>query len=449
MSIHGCREMLSLRGVVEEAENIDALDIADPLEESGIYRLLFAVTHAALRYPERDNPEFPEEWPAEEVLSYLDEWGAKFDLYSDRPFLQAPNIRDTKVVVSEPGDVLKPFSSPGTSKVFFSHGSASIPNPKMARLLLAGSVWGRGGLCGHPVKARGSAASGVLMDTYLTVPMGDTLAETIILNLFPAPELGVPFWENPDAKPSGWLSRLVWPMRAMLLHPSENGEGCVGVQITSSIKAEDIAPIPEHGVLETFSKKKGEFFKVRPSSQRLWTHAGALFGIEGNTRSQVILEAAETGGICAIGVYAYDGTPTGTEGSLSSRTLIPRTDVMTTANGKALNSGAQRVIATASEDVRKANLALRKALRRATELTSGELEAGEFPSEVSFIFQSFLKDVASTTEPEEAYQRFRTRLVEAQQSEYDYRTRGVRTLVLDRSGSWHGAAAGWDSLTWK
>lgn len=203
------------------AEQIDGLDVADPTSAVAVLRqVLLPVVLDALGAPASD-----EDWtglwqrgrlPADVLTAYLEEHRQAFDLFDAyRPFGQAPGLQTTTGQV-RPVSVLLPSVATGNSVPLFSAYTDQdhfVLDPADAVLALlraqcfdtAGIKPAAAGDCqAHAGKTTANpiAPAGALA---LTVPLGETLAQTLLLN--------VPVWPA-DALPGGqaWngLGRPAW-----------------------------------------------------------------------------------------------------------------------------------------------------------------------------------------------------------------------------------------------
>lgn len=347
---------LSLRDVFESVDDITMLAMDNPLEESAVMRLLIAITHSALRKPTLNDPDVPSRFPAAKVVKYLEKHHDRFDLYGEKPFFQRTWLADVKARDADPGTLMRPVTGPGESKVFYNRPTGSIGSAEAARFLIAAALWGNGGKC-----AGGSSANGLLAGKFLVIPMGSNLGETILLNLYPAPILGAPFWEHEESDlPDGWLSRLAWPMRSYLLNPNDDFSRCDSIRFGVGTKGAEMDVIDEHGGLKSVGKK-GEWYQVKTSKNPLWLDAEAFYNIDsGHSKSQMVENAVEVGSVSRIMVFGYDNDAN-SDGSRVSRVVLPYNRTLLRDN-----AAAQRLVKNTAAMVEMRNGELEKALQIAS-----------------------------------------------------------------------------------
>jgi CRISPR system Cascade subunit CasA len=213
------QETLSLMDVIDRANEISSL-AGDPVERFSIMKLLICIAQAAINGPadEKDWASCKDKIvPA--VKKYLKKWRNSFELFGDRPFLQAPTLEKMS---NREVSFLNPFYASGANHTLFdtdarkrdSEGNPilrEIPLEGIARYLLIKQIFCAGGMTdrskdgtkwgGCEIKEKsyeGSIASNIL----LTVVEGDTILDTIHNNLINIEWLeeakipfGKPVWE--------------------------------------------------------------------------------------------------------------------------------------------------------------------------------------------------------------------------------------------------------------
>ena len=239
---------LGLRDALVRAHELRELSGESPLVTAALYRLLLAVLHRALQGP-ADADEWADlwnagRWDAAQLDAYLERWQHRFDLFHpERPFYQAPDERvKPKSVTSLILDIAS-----GNNRTLFDHHTdsdgISLTPAQAARMLVTAQNFGLSGRCapGLPNFTYGSGVKGVLFFV-----QGDTLFETLALNLLPYPDDTIlihhpedrPAWEMDDpftpdrTRPHGYLDYLTWQNRRILLLPEETGSGIVIRQMT-------------------------------------------------------------------------------------------------------------------------------------------------------------------------------------------------------------------------
>lgn len=239
------REM-GLLALFEEADKIAALAETAPPALMAQYRLLLAITHRALsgiliRWHERDLVKwFEQGLPTEAITAYLEQWRERFWLFHpESPFMQVAALE----TAAETADRFKPWtqielaSVSGNAPVVFNHSLDAAPSaitPAAAiRSLLGFLQCTPGGL----VKVfRDADKAGPLANTAAALPLGNSLAQTLVLGLHPASpnHQDLPSWERAPltivelrAAPTlmtGPNDRYTRQTRAVLLLREENGD---------------------------------------------------------------------------------------------------------------------------------------------------------------------------------------------------------------------------------
>jgi CRISPR system Cascade subunit CasA len=237
---------VGLLALFEQADKIVALAETAPPALMAQYRLLLAITHRALsgalpRWRERDLVQwFEQGLPKEVITAYLEQWRERFWLFHpEHPFMQVAALASA----AETTDKFKPWtqielaSVSGNAPVVFNHSLDGMPSgitPAVAvRSLLGFLQCTPGGL----VKVfRDADKAGPLANTAAVLPLGDSLAQTLVLGLHPASpnHQDLPCWERSPltlaelrAAPTlatGPNDRYTRQTRAVLLLSEEDGE---------------------------------------------------------------------------------------------------------------------------------------------------------------------------------------------------------------------------------
>ncbi|MFM5382239.1 MULTISPECIES: type I-E CRISPR-associated protein Cse1/CasA [Aeromonas] len=236
---------LGLLALFEQAPHIVALAETAPPSLMAQYRLLLAITHRALsaqtpNWGQRDLRHwFSHVLPTETIIAYLEKWRDRFWLFHpEHPFMQVAEL----ATASETIDKFKPWtqidlaSVSGNAPVVFNHSLDTAPvtiSPSHAiRTLLGFLQCTPGGLI---QVLRVSDKMGPLTDTAAALPLGDSLAQTLILGLHPASpdHEDLPSWERPaltvadlKAAPllaSGPNDRYTRQTRAVLFQREDDG----------------------------------------------------------------------------------------------------------------------------------------------------------------------------------------------------------------------------------
>jgi CRISPR system Cascade subunit CasA len=227
----GSIELVSIRSALHRAHELGDLAGEIPTQDPPILRLLLAVLHRAL-----GGPASKEEWkrlwgkralPRDPIDRYLDTWKHRFDLFDvEKPFLQTGDLHPPSGVFA-PAALLIPYIASGNNVPLFGGRRDDQPldlaPAEAARWLVHLHAWDVAGIktgavgdpnvkggktCGNPL--------GLLGNLGFTCALGETLRDTLLLNLLPgdAPQLMVPepahdapAWEVAPTTPA-WSERL-------------------------------------------------------------------------------------------------------------------------------------------------------------------------------------------------------------------------------------------------
>jgi len=247
--VAGAAISLSLRDLVERPDDVDALDLADPLAAVAVLRqVLVPLWIDALGLP-ADMYEWARRWEdprsgTSRLLDYLDEHADRFDLlHPMAPFAQVAGLHTSKNE-TKPVIVLLPDAASGNNVPLFSARTEADPPgltlAAAARTLLVAHCFDTAGIKSGAVgdvtakdgRAYGSniAPAGQLG---LLVPIAGDLFTTLMLNQPYAGQenhqiaAGTPQWRRPVADaswqeraPDGLLDLLTWQSRRIRLVPS-------------------------------------------------------------------------------------------------------------------------------------------------------------------------------------------------------------------------------------
>ncbi|MFA7669120.1 MAG: type I-E CRISPR-associated protein Cse1/CasA [Burkholderiaceae bacterium] len=261
---------LGLLDVFRRSEEIVALADTSPASLVAHYRLLVAIFRRALYrdWPQGWSIEDEADWyenglPLPLVVDYLEHWRERFWLFHpEHPFMQVAAL----AFAPETCDKVKPWtqvslaSASGNTPLVFDHSCDDIPSevaPGVALTHLLGFLqFTPGGL----VKTiRASDKSGPLANTAALIPLGDTLARTLLLCLPPfvaaQAEHDLPAWEQQAPSVADLLraptiaagpnDRYTRQTRAVLLLLEESG-GVRWIRFAAGVALEedDSAPDP-------------------------------------------------------------------------------------------------------------------------------------------------------------------------------------------------------------
>ena len=293
-SLDGTTRVCNLSDILTEAHTIRSLDDPSPLVFAALHRILLAILYRSLHGPTglrhavqlwRDGA-----FPKEAILTYLHRWEDRFGLFDDTyPFYQVADLESDALV---PNTKLAPEMASKHNATWFDHSLDDSPLPmnpaEMARLLVAHQMFalsaGKSPLA-HTKDA--PAARGAI-----TLALGNTLFETLMLNLVPIPEAAMehdlPVWERdvptiteleegPVRAAAGFADLYTWRSRSVLLHPEqEKGETVVRyLSYASGVEARDTTL--HDPMLAYRTTKKAGTFPIRLRVDRaLWRDFSAL-----------------------------------------------------------------------------------------------------------------------------------------------------------------------------
>lgn len=174
------------------------------------YRLLLAVLHRALsldleHWETRDRVRwFQQGLPVAAVHAYLERWRERFWLFdSDFPFMQVATLATAEETRGKckPWTQISLASASGNTPVVFDHAydedPSAVPPADILRTLLGFLAFTPGGL----VRTfRDADKAGALVNTAAVIPLGQCLAQTLVLGLHAPSRKGaepdLPAWER-------------------------------------------------------------------------------------------------------------------------------------------------------------------------------------------------------------------------------------------------------------
>ncbi len=265
------RQDLGLRDALYRAHDIVEIVDPSPLITIAVHRLLLAVLHRV--YGPKDKDTWTTLWEQGRFDSArLDGYLSRPDIYprfdlfdAERPFYQVGAIDP-----EYGGPIAKlthEQASTGNATLLFDHAGGAAAHgltpAQAAAYLLACQAFAVGGLIsyekGQDPKIYKSAAAAPLVKSAVTLVRGQTLFETLLLNLNrydPAQQArasssggDLPAWERaapPDAErryPTGYLDLLTWQARRIRLFPERDEQGRVVVRRAAIMKGH---PFPDN-----------------------------------------------------------------------------------------------------------------------------------------------------------------------------------------------------------
>ncbi len=299
----GDEKEVSLRTLFRELPHIDSLAGETPIVTGSMYRFLLALIHSALRGPQ-DEETWLALWGAQDlaefVLPYLEKHYDRFDLFHPQhPFLQGEP--DLKLVKPVPIIDLVPHLAYGAT--LFDHAlkadEFALTPAEAARWLLTLQHFGLGGVVpGKATSKTVSAADAPCARAILFLVEGDSLFETLMLNLIAYPEQRFfpvddgkedrPFWERDDPfkerKPEGYLDYLTWPSRRVRLYPERTERGEIVVPrfaISPGLRVQAVTqenPLRYHDPMQHYRqrKTKGWVPLVFREDRALWRDSATI-----------------------------------------------------------------------------------------------------------------------------------------------------------------------------
>ncbi|GAB3464376.1 type I-E CRISPR-associated protein Cse1/CasA [Streptomonospora sediminis] len=230
----------------ERAHELRWIDAEAPVVTAALHRLLLALAHRICG-PE-DNETWLDLWqrdtlPPEPLRKYADQYGDRFDLFGDRPFLQSPGIPDSKIGTAAQ---LTMYRSVGSNATLFDQTTAAdhvvLDPAEAARWLVTVQAYDTGGTK-TPLVADKSSERGPCNQFAAMLVEGATLKQTLLLNMpvyapgYDLPKNTLdndrPIWEldtppGPEPlrtgrAPDGWTDVLTWPARRIRLRRAAGG----------------------------------------------------------------------------------------------------------------------------------------------------------------------------------------------------------------------------------
>jgi len=242
LAMDGASREVGLMEALRQAHRLRDLSDESPLVTVALHRLMLAVLHRV--FGPADETAWERLWTAgrfdEAALgAYFASVADRFDLFHPQhPWGQTPDLPER---LAAPVARLAPELASGNKATVWDHhcdGTREAVSPaQAARWLLSHQSFCLSGCCGNGERLQGVGA-GPLAHAAVFMLRGDTLFETLLLNLIPlAPGSCVPLpqtsadrpgWEpeatpDPEAPPAGYLDYLTWQPRRLRLLPCREG----------------------------------------------------------------------------------------------------------------------------------------------------------------------------------------------------------------------------------
>lgn len=268
----GARLDVSLQDALIRAHEWDGLALEEPTQVVALLRqVLLPVVLDALAVP-RNNTEWSQWWDVgildgERIATYLAEHADRFDLFHpEYPFAQVRGLRTAKDE-TKPVSLLLPAAATGNNVPLFSARTEGDPpaltSAEAARALLAAHCWDtaaiKSGAVDDPQVKAGKTTgnpTGPVGQLGVVIPIGPTLASTIMLNTLIVPqglaledrpqwraEPAVPGWRRRPAH--GLLDLLTWQSRRVRLVPETDEHGLTVVRQVVLAAGDRLDPLPE------------------------------------------------------------------------------------------------------------------------------------------------------------------------------------------------------------
>jgi CRISPR system Cascade subunit CasA len=278
-----------------------------PLVTIALHRLLMAILYRVYRGPKNSkewrNLFTGESFDADSINKYLEKWSGRFDLFAqDFPFYQMGNMQIKRAVsVSR----LATECASGNNATLFDHcndedGVSWLP-AETARSLVACQSFACGGGRSSNAKINGAdekrpnSTDAIALRGMNIWLQGNTLFNTLMINLAPIKDTSLPPWELDDPHryrdridgkkgrtfaSLGTVDRLTWQSRLVLLLP--DGESCSRMYFTQGRSADKSPDDP----MKAYRKSKEEGISPVPLSSRraAWRDAHSILMIP-NLRS--------------------------------------------------------------------------------------------------------------------------------------------------------------------
>lgn len=227
----GSRAELGLNDALLQAHAIREIRDESPMVTIALHRLLLAILHRALAPGSLDDWKAiwrPGRFEAGAIATYFDRWHSRLDLLDEHhPFFQTPGVTQAPLPIC----ALFEDQSCGNNPTLFSHGHDEAPQLLSLAVVARGIIgrqafsigfgkspdWQSGG---RTIKT-GYRTDGPLVRGLTLLLRGDSLFETLILNLVPAGagKNDSAAWERDDLlasqRPAGVVDLFTWQTRRL------------------------------------------------------------------------------------------------------------------------------------------------------------------------------------------------------------------------------------------
>lgn len=310
----GASVQLSLRDVFAQAHALRAIAGDSPPVTVALHRLLLAILHRV--FGPKDEDAWVAlwkagQWDAQTIDSYLARWRHRFDLFdAERPFCQAANLQMESNWVS----VRRLVHHLGAINPLFEHSDndedTTFPPAFAARAVIAAQGFSLCGTSGafyprkQPTdkKIQAMFADGINARAINFIISGDSLFETLMLNLVRYPDQQVmisfnddaPIWEREESAVgrgplTGYLDYLTWQNRRILLKPERLVSQDTVVRLMRwepALRVDSVSHDPmQHNVRNA---KEGFSFLRFSEGKVLWRDSAALLSVHQSSTNEQI-----------------------------------------------------------------------------------------------------------------------------------------------------------------
>lgn len=315
VTTEGVREV-GIREALLRAHELGDVQASSPLETAALVRLLLRVVYAVCGQVTLKDAKAllrAGRFPADAVSTYLDRWRDRFDLFGERPFLQ---IGTMTMAQATPLAALATEVATGNNATLFDHARDDEPPAlapaEAARRLLAAQSFALGfgkaaeARLGDQPFPRPYLADAICLRGVTVWMSGQTLFETLALNLVPGQESDPPLWERDDplerldrveggkritVKAKSALDRYVWQSRMARLLPELDEMGQTVVRrayFTQGREADKARGDPMKVFVE--SKTEGIYALGLNAGKASWRDLHSLLSFSDKVPRSIIFE---------------------------------------------------------------------------------------------------------------------------------------------------------------
>lgn len=321
---------VSILETLREAHHFQGLALDNPPEAVAVLRQVLLPAYLDIFGMPSSRQEWLARWDAghldpDKIHRYFAEHGERFDLFGRRPFAQVGDLRTAKGETRPVSLLIAAAPTGNNVPLFAARTEADAPEltpAQAARAVLATHCWDtaaiKSGAVGDPVAKSGKTTgnpTGPLGQLGVTVPLGRTLYETLLLNT-PVHREGrvdgdLPQWRRDQGpawkiRPStGLLDLLTWQSRRIRLFPERAADGHLFVRQVIVAGGDRLAVLPKdeeiHTAWRQVPKPKAGDPSQRPirhqPGRAAWRGLAALLAVarqtnNGETSTNLLIELA-------------------------------------------------------------------------------------------------------------------------------------------------------------